>query len=104
MSRAQLGPGSFGQDARTSGRDATVPGTCLLTFQRGDSVDSPWETCELPVINPALSVGHVTLTAAFFGITARQIGALTIGGAKQALANAANNLALAPYFRVVDFA
>ncbi len=28
-----------------------------LTFQRGDSVDSPWETHELPVINPALSIG-----------------------------------------------
>jgi hypothetical protein len=31
--------------------------SCRLTFQRGDSVDSPWETHELPVINPALSIG-----------------------------------------------
>ena len=40
--------------------DADAP-RYRLTFQRGDSVDSPWETYELPVINPALSTGtHVT--------------------------------------------
>lgn len=44
------------QDAGQSGQDARAP-LRKLTFQRGDSVDSPWETFELPVINPALSIG-----------------------------------------------
>ena len=50
---------SFRRNAETSARNerATQTRTCRLTFQRGDSVDSPWETYELPVINPALSVG-----------------------------------------------
>ncbi len=33
------------------------PGEKLLHVQRGDSVDSPWETFELPTINPSLSSG-----------------------------------------------
>ncbi len=47
------------QDAPTNEAEPRAPQTrtCRLTFQRGDSVDSPWETYELPVINPALSVG-----------------------------------------------
>ena len=34
-----------------------------LTFQRGDSIDSPWETFEVPVINSALST-RIDLTTA----------------------------------------
>ena len=34
------------RDAATNTRDACAPRTCRLTFQRGDSVDSPWETFE----------------------------------------------------------
>jgi len=53
------------QDAGKSGLEARAPhpnreadaSRYRLTFQRGDSVDSPWETHELPVINPALSIG-----------------------------------------------
>ena len=48
---------SFRRNAETSARNERATRTCRLTFQRGDSVDSPWETYELPVINPALSVG-----------------------------------------------
>ena len=50
---------AFRRDAETNTRDACAPQnrTCRLTFQRGDSVDSPWETFELPVINSSLSAG-----------------------------------------------
>ena len=49
-------PRAIRQDAESGGQDARAP-LRLLTFQRGDPVDSPWETYELPVINPALSIG-----------------------------------------------
>ena len=38
-------------------RDGATDSNARLTFQRGDSVKSPWETFELPRINAALSVG-----------------------------------------------
>jgi SAM-dependent methyltransferase len=50
------------QDAGSDGQDARAP-LRILTFQRGDSVDSPWETFELPVINSSLSAG-IDVTAA----------------------------------------
>ena len=49
--------GGFGGSPKPTGGPPVLPRICRLTFQRGDSVDSPWETYELPVINPALSVG-----------------------------------------------
>nr|MBA3354213.1 class I SAM-dependent DNA methyltransferase [Blastocatellia bacterium] len=33
------------------------PGEKMLHFQRGDSVDSPWESYSMPLINSALSAG-----------------------------------------------
>jgi SAM-dependent methyltransferase len=39
----------------TAGKEASR--SRRLTFQRGDAVESPWETFELPRINAALSIG-----------------------------------------------
>jgi len=46
----------------TKGDDPKPP--YHLSVQRGDSVDSPWETFELSRINSALSVGHDVTDAA----------------------------------------
>ncbi len=54
---ASTPPGDSRETPESAGGTPTLPKTHRLTFQRGDSVDSPWETYELPVINPALSVG-----------------------------------------------
>jgi SAM-dependent methyltransferase len=62
------------RDAATNTRDACAPRTCRLTFQRGDSVDSPWETYELPVINPALSVGTDVTGAQVLAANAKSTG------------------------------
>jgi hypothetical protein len=39
-------------------KDGKTTGSHHLSIQRGEAVDSPWETFELPVINSALSAGE----------------------------------------------
>jgi SAM-dependent methyltransferase len=73
-------PGSEpGAPGSRPGVPETAPGSgkrpiCRLTFQRGDSVDSPWETYELPVINPALSVGTDVTGALVLAANAKSTG------------------------------
>ncbi len=53
-------PATSGDSRETrepAGGTPTLPGYCRLIFQRGDSVDSPWDNYELPRINTSLSVG-----------------------------------------------
>jgi SAM-dependent methyltransferase len=45
-------------------KDTKPNGPYHLSVQRGDSVDSPWETFELPRINAALATGHDVTDAA----------------------------------------
>ena len=52
-----------------AGGTPTLPGKCRLTFQRGDSVDSPWDHYELPHINTSLSLGTAVRTA--YGMPAK---------------------------------
>ncbi|MEO6785291.1 MAG: type IIL restriction-modification enzyme MmeI, partial [Chthoniobacteraceae bacterium] len=49
-------PAAEGQAGSPSAVTGGTP-VFRLTFQRGDSVDSPWDTYELPHINTSLSVG-----------------------------------------------
>ncbi len=67
-SASAAGPGAgdgSGKDAETGTLEACAPISkreggaprYRLTFQRGDSVDSPWESHELPGIHPALAIG-----------------------------------------------
>ncbi len=55
-SAARAGEISSAGAPKTAGEGARAT-RCRLSLQRGDSVNSPWETYELPVINSSLSVG-----------------------------------------------
>ena len=57
--KSGVSPDGTGAQASSTGETPVF----RLLFQRGDSVDSPWETFELPVINSSLSTG-VDVTAA----------------------------------------